>query len=419
MSVTIGRASLNDLYGLQVRGRRVSFTTDIEGTDQYGMQALRQQLAGLVDNRDEEVVPFTWSEDATLDGFYRVVSVDIPSTEVQLTNGWIPGVQVELEQVPGFSNPWFETISRGTLRTNSHSVTSALGIYAVGSLAGNASFDWGEFAGLGATWVTTSDGTAQVAAYQQAGQSGSFRFGGAPSSFYGGSCSIEVKYGSSWYPVVGRNIPTRNVWRITNGYIRLTSADAATSGKFEIYAGGSWVSRNMKHYLSRLATHPGIGMGDGSTQPYVSILRNAPDAVVVRVVGASDTAKANHVAIDYAVNRGARHVAVSWTASDAIQLGVAMSSSTAMTSAAAAGAGPAQGPVGYESSAVSGTVACFASAKSFSINTTDGILSVSAAATSGNHMIGAYAGAVGATAARTLADEFYCAVSTASRVVVQ
>ena len=61
MTTTLGRATIGDPHGGTIRqqGNRLSFTADIEGTSVDDCQAKMQQLAGMLDNPDEEVFPFT------------------------------------------------------------------------------------------------------------------------------------------------------------------------------------------------------------------------------------------------------------------------------------------------------------------------------------------------------------------------
>lgn len=408
MSVTIGRAALNDLYDLRVRGNRVSFRTDIEGTDANHMKALRQQLAGLVGNRDEEVVPFAWSEDASLDGFYRVVGVDVPSTDVTLVNGYVPEVQVELEALPGYANPWFEVTFQAVARTNGHGVTAPDGTIGFPVDTTDVyNYEWGVLAPSSST--TVADGSIREATVTAPQALSSARFATTPAAFYVGGCQIEVKYGSTWYPVVGRQIPRNTVWRISNGKTRLTSANGATAGTLEVWdtVALAWQSTNVKHQQALGAS--GIGLGDGSKQPAVTILRNSPEQVVVQATGPLTTGATNHLKVAYSLGRGAGHISCSWTCSTAIEFGPSAASVTAMTSTS-------RGL--YQTTAdASGNRLWLSSAQSFTASTVNGYLYNTGSLTAGQHEF--YLWPTNSTPGDGLTDQFLCAISQTQRIVVR
>jgi hypothetical protein len=329
MSVTIGRASLDDLYDLRVQGRRVSFSTEIVGSDIYGMQARRQQLAGLVDNRDEEVVPFTWSEDSSLDGFYRVVSVDVPSTEVMLSNGWVPEVRVELEQVAGQAAVWFEVSVSSVVRTNSHGITAPVG--AVFTILDTAKSAW-DLRQLG---TLASPSVARRAADASVGTDilravaphalSAATYQTRPSLYYADACKLEVLYGSTWYPVVGAQVLESRRWRISSGMVRLTAPNGATPGTLEVNDVGSWQSANVSHWNGTSARP--IGLGSASTaadNPVMRVLRNSPEQVSIRLAGAAED-------MTYTVKRGAMLVEATYTSYAANRMGVGYASANAST----------------------------------------------------------------------------------------
>lgn len=404
MTVTIGRASLADIFDVRLSGRRLTFTTDIEAASADEMKAIRQQLAGLVDNRDEEVIPFAWSDDPTLDGFYRVASVNIPSTEVMLTSGFIPDVEVELEQVPGYANPWFEVMVQAVARTNGHGVTAPQGQIAFPYDATDTySYEWGVLPPSGTS--TVADGTVRDALVTAPLSLTSVRYSTTPAGFYVGSCRIEVKYGSTWYPVVGRQIPRNTLWRISNGRTRLTCANGATSGTLEIWdaVALAWQSANVKHV--QVLGPSGIGLGDGSKQPSVTILRNSPEQVVVQVTGPLTSGATNHLKVTYSLGRGAYFIAVAWTCSTAIEFGP---SATAATPSTATARGLYQ-----TTPDANGNSLWFAAAQSFNVSLVAGFLYNAVSATSGQHEFALTNLAPG----DGLTDYFLCAISQTQRVV--
>ena len=55
-------------------GDRLTIAGTVIAADRYEYAARRQQITGLVDNPDEEIVPLQWTSDGVFDGFYRVIS---------------------------------------------------------------------------------------------------------------------------------------------------------------------------------------------------------------------------------------------------------------------------------------------------------------------------------------------------------
>lgn len=114
---------------------------------------------------------------------------------------------------------------------------------------------------------------------------------------------MEQKAGSSWYPVVGRQVrlAAGTPWRISNGLVRLTSLDGATDSKIEVYNGAQWESQNIRHaYYSAGSVVRGGKIGQApraGTTVSLSVLRNAPETVVVRLAG-------NDEVITWSIQRG-------------------------------------------------------------------------------------------------------------------
>lgn len=411
MSVTIGRASLDDLYDLRVRGNRVSFRTDIEGADVYEMKALRQQLAGLADNRDETVVPFTWSEDATLDGFYRVVGTSIGSSDVMLSTGFVPEVDVELEQIPGFANPWFEVTTQSVVRTNGHSVTTPSGVVAHSIVENTYTHDLRPSltSASSSSLLHADGGTNAITIYKATAPVAltSYRFSVLPAAFYYASCRLELSIGGTWYPMVGRQIPEGYQWRISNGIVRLTAASgAAADGTFEAWDNTTeaWESQDVAHWTTS-ALGPRIGLPTVTGQPpRVSVLRNSPEQVAVRAAG-------NNYEMDYSIQRGARHVSASFTSATAATYGAGFGAASIAASTSFTGG------IARTSNDANGNRMIFGTAAAASYSTTNGAAWLSSAATSGSMWWGIDLAGAGVTTVRR--DEFMAVASMCQRVVVR
>ncbi len=424
MSVTIGRASLDDLYDLRVRGSRVSFRTDIEGSDVYEMKALRQQLAGLADNRDEEVVPFTWSEDATLDGFYRVVGTSVGSSAVMLSTGFVPEVDVELEQIPGFAKPTWETTTSSVVRANVHGITSGT---APSSVVG--SFVSAPTWSVDADWMPS--GFTIISRPVQSGVGGgggaylghqiilsfgpqtltSFRVNGPAANFYDWGCQVEIEWTSGvWYPVVGRDVPQDARWRISNGLVRLTSAKSGTPGTIEMWDGTGWESRNVTHWD---ASAPTFGIGEPQTGYFgsLAILRNSHEQVTVQTTGYFRTTT-------YSVARGCHHVEYTNYSRAGSWLGIGLDSSHAAACTAITGG------LRATSNDANGNRVVFGMADTFSSSTANGGI-WSSGATSDRANAGFVgfelngSGAAARNTAQEIAYNFYAPAALRQRVVVR
>ena len=309
MSLKIGRATFEDPRAVTVQGDTVTFSLDLLGTSLADLQAIRQQLLGLDENDDEAIVPVTWSEDSAFDGFYEVLSVDVPTSDAQLLDFYITNCRVALERVAGYSNPTFEAVATNVTRTNSHAMSGAALLY----LPGSVTYDIDGLSGIAASDTrAAADGTTVTVLTAGDPNGKSYRFDVAAADYYKAACSIEVEYSGTWYPVVGRQIPRATRFRISNGIVRLTSASSGTGATFEIWNGSAWVSwnvsltdgSNLPYALGR--TTPSMNPGLSARDIPVTVLRNSPEQVTVRQTTFSDS-------ITFTLQRGHRHLTIHWT----------------------------------------------------------------------------------------------------------
>ena len=210
MTLTLGRTTLADPDGdsIKVTGDTLEFTAELDATTLQELKARRQQLAGYVNNPDEEAIPLIWSEDSTFDGFYRVQNIVIPSQATMLTNYYVPPVTVSLRRVGGYANPWFEITTQSVVRTNGHSITTPSTIIATGPAQPTSSDNVVDlYPDLGSATTSpiryTSDGYELRCFRDAAPQTvTSVRYVARPEWFYKGAATLEVQYGTStWYPV--------------------------------------------------------------------------------------------------------------------------------------------------------------------------------------------------------------------------
>lgn len=420
MSCIIGRASLTtNPYNLSLNGRMLSFSVDLVGATVVELTALRQQLCGVVGNVDEETIPFTWSEDATLDGFYTNANVTVPSTINMLNSFFVQSVQVTLEQVTGFSNPWFEVTTNSLLRTNVHGYTVPPAVIATAAAAAVDEVDLRPSL-LTATRIDrpTSTGVT-VSAYTLASPVTltQYRAVQTPALFYTGACTVELLSGSTWSIAVGRGVPLTRVWRISNGIIRLTSKNGATEGKLEIWdnGAGAWESASIQH-TDAGTLYAGIGGSTTTTNASLSILRNTPEQVVVKVSGYSAAVLSNFD-FTYSIQRGAHHVVASWTANSTRQLGIGFTTTIACSAVGTGSCG-----ISNTANDANGNRLVFAFPVAITSDLVNGRLYPNAAATSGQMLIGvvlAGGSAASGNAATDIINQFMGAVAWAQKIVVR
>lgn len=247
-------------------------------------KALRDQLAGYGPlNTDELVVPVTWSEDSTRDGFYRVMSVD---TSNELTGrlgspseaggNLAYRFTADLSRVPNFQAPMWEKICAGATRSGG----AATGV------------TWASYPSTATLVQHANNGAGSVVTLEAELADVVFTYHAstfynetilqtlAPSTFYQVASKIErsVDNGTTFRTVTGKQIlndPTSG-WRIGNGLVRVSYG---TTLDVEMWndGAGAWQSKSYKA-VSNGVTATSLGTPDA-----VTILRNAPEICSVRL----------------------------------------------------------------------------------------------------------------------------------------
>ena len=319
MSMTIGRCSITedpDAGTLRQRGDEVSFSSVINASSVDEMKARVQQLRGLMDNDDETVFPFTWSEDDSFDGFYTDFNVEVSDYAAMLTTGACP-FSLTMRRVAGFTAPQFECIATTVIAANAHGLptagapllavpgTSILDLSPAQALAGGATYGFDNN-------VTVDSGTIRV----RNGAGGSlpaspFRFSWAttPALYYEGAATIERLFGSTYYPVHGQQIvlDDSNAWRISNGLVRVSMVGAVITVSH--YDGSGWDTAK-SWTIGAVAT--ATTLTDGTVG---RVIRNTPEEVIVRCVTPAVTTVYESVVVDISLRRGARWAAFSLVSS--------------------------------------------------------------------------------------------------------
>lgn len=308
--MTIGRCSITedpDAGSLRQRGDEVSFSSVVNASSVDEMKARVQQLRGLMDNDDETVFPFTWSEDSSFDGFYTDFQVEVADYATMLTNGACP-FTITMRRVGGFTAPQFECIATTVTATNSHGLpTATSGIVAVpGTDLFEASTPTGFDGSVGASLITSRSNSDGLLAYALSTPSGTpFRFlwSTSPAYYYEGSARFEQSYGGTYYPLHGTQIqPVSSPWRISNGNVRVTLTDTAISVAH--YDGSAWDTAKLWTLGTASSALTLVAV------KYVRLVRNTPEEVIVRCgFHIEASSRGSLSTIDISLRRGCRWAA--------------------------------------------------------------------------------------------------------------
>jgi hypothetical protein len=299
MTFTVGRVSFTDCPVSVVQdGDSLTVSFNLIASDVDQLAALRQQVSGLVGDVDDETVPVTSSDDPHLDGFYIVRSASLPGDQMMLAGKLIMGGSLFLERIPGHSAPVIELDASAVVRTNSVGATSTEpSSLSTVTHESASTYD----TSTGTPFGRTGEDGDMYCVKQAAPFSRVTQVFPSIANRYAGACRVEVQFGSTWYPMVGQQVPDSAAgnWRISNGLVRFTyatytgTADTVGGLLVEAYDAGAW----RETVTMKLGTWDGAaftdaawsGDGIGSTQDPTGdvvacplrVLRNSPETVTV------------------------------------------------------------------------------------------------------------------------------------------
>ncbi len=270
------------------------------------------QVVGLMDNPDEDAVPVVSSQDPSRPGFYRVTggSLDIDAAAMR---SFAAPLKLELEAVPGRNSPQIESRVYGALRSNSHAI-------AVGSTVpwwacpDAATMD---YAGVGGSYGTpalsTRTADTGTVALQSSGIGEHFydktmMWQCDPSDYYDGAAMVEITpdSGTTWARLPGRRIgaavaASATGWRLNNGLVRVVYGGGTGLISVQHYMGGSWITA--KTYRVHASAGATVGSAVGAVKS-VTILRNGPECVTVRVGMEYSSSYPSVMNLDLTLRRG-------------------------------------------------------------------------------------------------------------------
>lgn len=308
--LTVGRVGLDvdfdSVRTIGVTGDRLSLSGRLARSLTFAQaQALRQQVAGLVDNRDEPVVPLTFEDDGRLDGFYRVESAEVdagPGGKRLRAWPW----SMTLTRVQGFGAPQVESILLAPdVLDNDHSLTATDSNHWHGLPAaaqGYGESDAGEFD------RDSADGTIKIRDTSVLRNS-TPDYQLFPGDWYAGAARINLDWDGTLFSAVGRQVDAREHFRTTlaNGLFRWALSGDQDEFRFTVqrWTGSGWSAP--KEW--RLEEKDPLGTPKQYPATSVTVLRNAPEEVSVRYYMARDDRPIFFV-IDVTLKRGAPWVAM-------------------------------------------------------------------------------------------------------------
>lgn len=295
MSMTIGRASLaTDPTSISQSGDSLTFTINVLESSLAASKAVKLQLDGL---EPGEVIPMTWSGDADYDGFYVVEGVNVAPVVTYQQNYLMRAALTVRRAAPGFGLPSWEVITTGVTRTGSVAPTSARSTYAIPAAIttreGNGAYS-GPRANSGLFMLSSFDNDFSIAPgpFTETDQ-----YQVPPADFYDAAALVEYKVGSTWYPLVGRQLPEdvastpANV-RVSTGAFRMTYNGSGEMAA-EVNASGTWEALDANFEMTQEI---------GGSVPYdtdtfvpvsVRVVRNDQQVVTVEYKTVYNTAAAS------------------------------------------------------------------------------------------------------------------------------
>src|SRR3990167_8072776 len=311
--LTIGRVGLEDVDLDSVT--TLSMTNDERGGRSLRLEGylrsstraktdyLRQSLYSL---EPGALIPITWTQDATLNGYYwfEFATIEADSEEAALTGIGYFHFSVGVTRAGSEAEVWFQSRLTGTVRDNNMGVSSTETLPFVGFPAPTVVW-WGPSTSVN-TIVNrvTSDGSMKVFYDESIYSSTAIqdpRWSVPSSQYYWGAVEVKV----DGYIRSGLEIPVGQStdWTLSNGLVRL-SPNTSNAGRFnfESYDGSQWDA------AKAITFNYSSGTAITGAWDAITVMRNEPHAASIRLTKSISTATKEPVFLDATLRRGSRFV---------------------------------------------------------------------------------------------------------------
>lgn len=278
------------------RGRVDQITGELHAATLAETKALRTELL----EQNGQIVPVVWSEDSTVDGFYRQLDADIDAEDYALNDNGLYDFSVTLERIGGSAQTEFQSLLTSVLVVNQHDLldTEVRPWHSppVAALA----YDTGDTSPTAHT-RTTEDGVIPVIIDLDTDVDPTWSV--EPVDYYKGGAKITVG-GRVRTGLDAPNLPAD--WVVSNGQIRFKPGQSAgvSTGRIlmEVFDGTAWSTSKAFAVLF-------AGTTVVPKWHYVTIVRNTPEVAILRLVRDAEEAPAttHRHTLDIHLRRGSRY----------------------------------------------------------------------------------------------------------------
>jgi hypothetical protein len=263
--------------------RTLTLEGDLVGSTLADTRALRDELAA---SKTDRTIPVTFDGDVSLDGFYRLIDVQVATMNVPGA-GHVP-FSVTLERVGTDADIVHRSILTTAVRANDHGIIAAESQPVHAPAGGHDAYS----AVVGGLNRTSSDGVVRV--YQSITDTRP-TWTSEVANWYNGAATIST----GGYVRAGLSTPNDlTTWILSNGLVRVTPN--ATGGRIDVehYDGTQWETAKTWRVT--------ITGADVGAWEWLSILRNDPEETTIRLQ--NSVTGGGHNTLDLTLTRGSRSV---------------------------------------------------------------------------------------------------------------
>lgn len=317
MSLTLGRLTITSPASLSVdEAGTLNFSGRLNNSSIDDMKYLRDELTGLASMG--EVIPFSYTGDTTLNGYCQILGATVSMNKISF-GGF--GYRISVNQLGDENNIKFESRFSGAVLDNNFGISSTTNGQFHGLPIGHYNYDAEQTFN---TVTRTADDGTQYIRYGSTLKSGSAFWTVDQADFYKGSAKVVVgdKVRTSLF--VQSSITDSY---ITNGIVKISFGEGASQSRFttSIYSGSAFGTS--KEYK----IESGSSLAEFRGWKTLSILRNSPEQVVVRLTSYYNANGSGLLTADFSLRRGAHHATILFTQWTAANMKISLTTTEAGT----------------------------------------------------------------------------------------